>query len=151
PASAQVAMGARWLCVLSNEAWYEGGGELTQLMAMTVVRALEVGTPILRCTQDGWTGLVDGRGHLVEALPLRPAGSPGAGSARILRVTVPLGSGRLPPMAWLRAATGPAAALGLGLLLLHGLWRWARLRAARTASQGQAGSGSDRAPHGSGS
>lgn len=132
PAAAQVAQGAEWLCVLSNESWYEGGGELTQLMAMTVLRALETGTPILRCTQDGWSGLVDGRGRLTQSLPIAAAPQPGP---RILRASLQPGPGRLPPLAWLRAAAGPVSALALAGLLLHGVWRWARLRAAKTASR----------------
>jgi len=95
PSAAQVAQGARWLCVLSNESWYEGGDELTQLMAMTVVRAIETRTPIVRCTQDGWSGLVDADGELAAALPLAPSQP----AARILRVAVAPGPGRLPPLA----------------------------------------------------
>lgn len=149
PAAAQVAMGARWLCVLSNEAWYEGGGELAQLMAMTVMRALEVGAPIVRCTQDGWTGWVDGSGVLRQDLGPLPSPQPGP---RILRVDVPLGPGRLPPMAWLRASSGPALGLGLLILLLHGVRAWARLSTARTASRTPTVAGlADRGSPGSGS
>ncbi len=124
PARAQVERGARWLAVLSNESWYEGGGELTQLAAMTVLRALETGTPIVRCTMDGWTLWVDGRGRLRDVLPLAPAPQP---RARVLLVDVPLGPGTLPPGALLRAAFGPAAGAGLGGLLLLAAWRrWRR-------------------------
>jgi apolipoprotein N-acyltransferase len=148
PAAAQVAAGARWLCVLSNEAWYEGGGELQQLMAMTVVRALETGTPIVRCTLDGWTGWVDARGQLRDRLPIRVSPQP---SARILHIEVPPGPGRLPPLAWLRAAVGPLSGIATGGLLLLGLWRWATLRAARTASRTGASPGLDQGTPGSGS
>jgi apolipoprotein N-acyltransferase len=138
PAAAQVEQGARWLCVLSNESWFEGGGELTQLMAMTVLRALETGTPFVRCTQDGWSGVVGADGRLAEQLPLAPAPQP---AARILRALLRPGAGRLPPLAWLRRATGPACGLGLLALLLHAVVRWARLRAARTASRAASASG----------
>lgn len=148
PAAAQVAAGARWLCVLSNESWYEGGGELAQLMAMTVLRALETGTPIVRCTQDGWTGFVDAAGHLAAALPVQPAPQP---VPRILRASFVLGPGQLPPLAWLRQGTGPAAALALLAMLLHGAWRWARLRAARTAPRAAFLPGRPGGEHGSGS
>lgn len=134
PAAAQVAQGARWLAVLSNEAWYEGGAELTQLMAQTVVRALETGTPIVRCTQDGWSGHVAADGRVVASLPVAPAPQP---SARILRAEVVPGAGVLPPLAWLRGGAGPTSAIGLALLLLHALLGWARLRAARTASRAE--------------
>jgi apolipoprotein N-acyltransferase len=139
PAAAQVAGGAKFLCVLSNEAWYRGGGELEQLVAMSVLRALETATPLVRCTQDGWTAVIDRHGRLADHLPLAPAPQPGP---RILRASVAPGPGRLPSMAWLRAATGPGCGLGLGLLLLHAVAKWARLRIARTAAR----PGGDRGP-----
>jgi len=131
PAADQVAAGARFLCVLSNESWYRGGGELTQLVAMSVCRALETGTPIVRCTTDGWSCVVAADGTIRESLPILPSPQP---AARILRASVQLGTGELPPMAWLRAATGPGAALLLGLALLHAVVRWARLRRLDSAS-----------------
>lgn len=130
PTSDQVAAGARFLCVLSNESWYRGGGELVQLVASTVCRAIESATPIVRCTTDGWSAAVGADGRLLADLPILPSPQPGP---RILRVELPLGAGVLPPMAWLRAATGPAASLALVAAFLHALWRWARLRVARTA------------------
>ena len=105
-----------------------------QLQAMTVVRALENGTPIVRCTQDGWSGLVGADGRVLAALPVAPAPQP---HARNLRVDVPLGPGRTPPLAWLRWGTGPAAALALGALLAHAFARWARLASARSTSRAE--------------
>jgi apolipoprotein N-acyltransferase len=148
PAADQVAAGARFLCVLSNESWYRGGAELTQLMAMTVCRALEVATPIVRCTTDGWSGVVGADGHLRDELPIRPSPSP---AARILPASFVSGAGRLPPLAWLRAAAGPTAAILLGLALLHGAWVWARLRVARTAPRAASGPGDPVPPAASGS
>lgn len=138
PASAQVEQGARWLCVLSNESWFEGGGELTQLLAMTVLRALETGTPIVRCTQDGWSGVVGADGRVGACLPVSAARQP---EPRKLVVRVQAGPGRTPPLAWLRSTSGPACGLGLGALLLHALVRRARLRAARTASRAASAAG----------
>lgn len=132
PAAAQVAAGARFVVVLSNEAWYRGGGELWQMVAMTVVRALETATPFVRCTQDGLTVAIDGGGRVLAALDHRPAPQP---AERILPVSVPLGLGREPPMAWLRRASGPATAALLALAAAHAIWQWVRLRAARTASR----------------
>ena len=130
PAAEQVAQGARFLCVLSNEAWYRHGAELTQLVAMTVCRAIELRTPIVRCTTDGWSVLVTADGRLGENLAI-PAGP--AAAARILRANLSPGSGLLPPLAWLQASAGPVLAGLLGLVLLHAAWVWARLRVARTA------------------
>jgi apolipoprotein N-acyltransferase len=128
PAADQVRLGARVLVVLSNEAWYRHGGELTQLVAMTVVRALENATPIVRCTQDGWTCVVGADGRLGASLPPGPTGA-----ARILSVSIPLAAGFEPPLAWLRRAAGLALLVGLGCVLAHLLVRRVRLRTARTA------------------
>ncbi len=131
PAAAAVAQGAWFLCVLSNEAWYRGGGELTQLLAMTVCRAVELGVPIVRCTSDGWSAVVGAEGQILAALP------PGAGSAvgaRILRTSLPVGPVAMGPMAWLRGAAGPLFGGWFALLILHGAAAWGTLRAARTAA-----------------
>lgn len=146
PARSQVAAGARFLCVLSNEAWFRSGDQLVQLVAMTVLRALETATPVVRCTQDGWSVAVGADGRLLAELSLAEGRQ---AAHRILRVDLPLGAGRESPMAWLMAWLGPATGISLGLLLLHAAWRWATLRAARTASRsastgssGRRGSGS---------
>ncbi|MBX3463333.1 MAG: apolipoprotein N-acyltransferase [Planctomycetes bacterium] len=148
PAAEQVAAGARLLCVLSNESWYRGGGELTQLVAMSVVRALETATPLVRCTTDGWSVVVTADGRLADQLPLRRGVDDGP---RILRSEVALGGGRLPPMAWLRRATGPLAAGLLAVAFLHAAWTWARLRIARTAPRAAGGPGHPVPPPASGS
>ncbi len=138
PARAQVEAGARLLCVISNEAWYRGGGELTQLVAMTVCRALETAVPVVRCTMDGWSVAVGADGVLLGHLPLRPA--PQAQAQKMV-IDVPLAAPAQAPVPWLRAAAGPGAALLAGLALLHSLVSWARLKASRTAPQAAAGAG----------
>lgn len=135
PAAAQVAAGARFLAVLSNESWFQGGDQLRQLVAMSVLRARETATPLVRCTQDGWTVAIGGDGRLLAELPPMVGRQP---ASRILRVDLPLGPGRELPMASLRAAAGPFVAVGSLLVLLHACWRWAKLRAARTASRAAA-------------
>lgn len=135
PAAAQVAAGARFLAVLSNESWFQGGDQLWQLVAMSVLRARETATPLVRCTQDGWSVAIGADGRLLAELPPVVGRQP---ASRILRVDLPLGPGREVPMASLRAAAGPLAALASLLVLLHGCWRWAKLRAARTASRAAA-------------
>jgi apolipoprotein N-acyltransferase len=148
PAAGQVRNGAQLLCVLSNEAWYRGGAELWQLVAMTVVRALETGTPFVRCTMDGWSTVVTAEGHVGPGLVPLPSPSPGP---RILQAEIALGPGRLPPLAWLRATTGPVCACLLLVAFLHKLLTWARLRVARTAPMGAGGGGNPLPPARSGS
>lgn len=132
PSREQVALGARLLCVLSNEAWYQGGGELAQLAAMTVVRALETGTPLVRCTVDGWTLAVDGRGRILAQLPWEPLPRD---RARTLPVFVAGGPGRLGPLAWVLPAVPWLVLLLIAVGLLHAAAAWARLRAVRPTGQ----------------
>lgn len=146
PSRNQVRAGASFLCVLSNEAWFRSGDQLVQLVAMTVLRALETATPVVRCTQDGWSVVVGADGRLLAELPRASGRQP---ASRILRADLPLGVGRESPMAWLGAGLGPAAGVGLGLLLLHAAWRWATLRTARTASRSASTGLSDRRGSGS--
>lgn len=114
-----VASGARFLAVLSNEAWYEGGAELEQLLAMTVIRALETETPVVRCTMDGLTTHVARDGRVLDLLPKAPAPSP---SPRVLEVALEGGRGRLPEGAFL--VRWCEVLLGLGWLAA--LWRHLR-------------------------
>ena len=120
PAAVQVAQGARALVVLSNEAWYRGGAELSQLVAMTVVRACENVVPVVRCTMDGWSVSVDAAGALSAQLPL----SEGGGSeSRMLLARVDPGSGKPPPMQWLRQSSGWLSGLLMAVGILAGMRR----------------------------
>jgi apolipoprotein N-acyltransferase len=134
----QVAAGARFLVVLSNEAWYRGGGELDQLAAITVLRARATHTPIVRCTTDGRTMAVDARGRILAALEQVTAPAP---AARILRVDLPLGTGRLPPMATLHPWLGWGAAALVLAACAHRAWGRARLRWLRRTPAGGAEGG----------
>jgi apolipoprotein N-acyltransferase len=138
PAAAQVAAGAEFLVVLSNESWYRGGAELTQLVAMTVVRALENAVPIVRCTLDGHSVAVSADGQIIAGLPIAPAPQP---AARILEVSIDPGTGRIPPLAWLRRGLGWVFAALTALGAAHTLLTWVRLRSARTALSAAVGSG----------
>ncbi|MBI5852445.1 MAG: apolipoprotein N-acyltransferase [Planctomycetes bacterium] len=103
--------GARLLVVLSNESWYRLGAELDQMLAMSVCRALETGTPIVRSTVDGLTCAIDARGRVIAALPRGASGGP-----RRLDLDVEPGPGALPPLAWLHDLVA-ALVLGSALLL----------------------------------
>lgn len=123
-----VADGARFVAVLSNEAWYRGGGELVQLAAISVLRAVATATPIVRCTTDGFSLAVDRDGRLLAALPVEPvAAVTGTRPPRILRIDLPVGDGRLPPMAAVHPWLGWGAAAALVAALLQQALAWARL------------------------
>ena len=132
PAAGQVEQGAEFLVVLSNEAWYRGGAELQQLVAMTVVRACENAVPIVRCTMDGWTVAVDASGGLLEGLPLDHGVA--EGRPRALSVPVQRGLGKLPSMAWLRRSAGGISGLSLAIGLASA-W-FARRRASGRGAGG---------------
>ncbi len=99
--------GALWHLVLSNEAWYENGAELDQMLAMTVFRALECNRSVVRCTNSGITCLVDPGGRIGPVL--RKKGRD-RGFRGILRVRVPLCS----VTTWTATVSGWP---GLGLLI----------------------------------
>ncbi|MDA7936604.1 apolipoprotein N-acyltransferase [bacterium] len=130
PAAAQVAAGAEFLVVLSNEAWYRGGAELTQLVAMTVVRALENVVPVVRCTLDGHTVAVDASGQVVAGLDIAAAPQP---SARFLEVLIDPSEGRVPGMAWLRRSSGLILGLLTALAAAGNLLLRAIIRSDRTS------------------
>ena len=132
PAREHVRAGAQVLVVLSNEAWYHGGAELDQLLAMTVFRALETRTPVVRCTVDGLSAHVTRTGRVAAILPAGASRE----RAQILRAEVELGPGRELPLAWLHDLC-LVLVLGSSLVLVpHGVRSWARLPSARSPRPG---------------
>lgn len=107
-----VAAGARLLTVLTNEAWFDVGGELAQMTAMMRCRAVATGTPVVRVTRDGHTMAVGADGRMLAELPVVAGARPIP--PRILSVEVPTGPGALPPWAWLQRLL-PWLVLGLAL------------------------------------
>jgi apolipoprotein N-acyltransferase len=139
PVADAVVAGAQFVCVLSNEAWYRGGGELEQLCAITVLRAIACDCPIVRCTTDGTSMAVDRDGRAIAALPRATA--PQA-EARVLRVDVPLAGGQLPTAATWHPVIGWACSIGLVVAMAFaGLAPVLRRQGSKTTVD----------PHGSGS
>ncbi len=139
-----VGAGAQFLAVLSNEAWYRGGAEREQLVAITVLLAIATETPIVRCTSDGLSMAVDGDGSVLATLAPAPAPQP---AARVLRVDLPLGTGRLSPMAWSHRWLSLLAAVWLAIVLAHLALMWGKVLRSRrflSAAVGARGSGDPR-------
>jgi apolipoprotein N-acyltransferase len=113
----QARQGAGFFCVISNEAWYRLGAELDQMLAMTVLRALETGRPVVRSTTDGLTCLVEPDGRIAAGL--------GPGVTDVLAVTVQPRSGAQPPASWVGGWL-PWLMLAVWVGLLLG--PWSRLR-----------------------
>ncbi len=114
-----VAAGANLLVVLSNEVWYRRGAELDQMTAMTVLRALETGCPIVRATVDGSTLAVNAEGAILDRV------STGDTGVLRIRLAVPARAGSVAPAA---PAVAFLCALSLAFAIAQGLWAWARLR-----------------------
>ena len=102
-------------------------------------RALENAVPIVRCTMDGHSVAVDAGGRVVAGLAIAPAPQL---QARFLEVSIERAAGRTPPMAWLRRSCGWALALFTALGAAHSVFRWFRIRSARTARSAGVTSGS---------
>jgi apolipoprotein N-acyltransferase len=146
-AARAVADGARLLVVVSNEAWYRRGGELAQMAAMTVCRALETGTPMVRATVDGATLAIGADGRTLAALPFGPQPD---GGPRVLAVAMPLGAGCLPPLAAVHRLLVWAVLLSGAAVVWHAARSWARLLRARPGRPGDPSARGSRAtPEGS--
>ncbi|MCB9890555.1 MAG: apolipoprotein N-acyltransferase [Planctomycetes bacterium] len=65
--------GASFFAVPSFESWYRQGAELDQMLAMTVLRAIETGRPVVRATSDGISCAVRPNGEVALALPRNEA------------------------------------------------------------------------------
>jgi apolipoprotein N-acyltransferase len=103
PSRARVRAGADVLVNLSNYAWY-GAGMREQALDMTRLRAVEARRPVVTCTNDGPTAVVDGNGEVRSRLA--------EGARGFLAAEVPL-DGRSSPS----ASRGDLFA---GLCALHG-------------------------------
>ncbi|MCA8971982.1 MAG: apolipoprotein N-acyltransferase, partial [Planctomycetes bacterium] len=64
---------ASFFAVPSFEGWYRQGAELDQMLAMTVLRAIETGRPVVRATSDGISCAVRPDGEVALALPRNEA------------------------------------------------------------------------------
>ncbi|MFT3869618.1 MAG: apolipoprotein N-acyltransferase [Nibricoccus sp.] len=66
--------GADVLAVVTNNAWYGEGGAAYQHAAHSVLRAVELRRPVLRCGNGGWSGWIDEYGNICAELKRLPDG-----------------------------------------------------------------------------
>jgi apolipoprotein N-acyltransferase len=59
---------------ISNDAWFGGFSGPAQHLEITRVRAIEQGMPIVRVSNPGVSAVIDGRGEIVDKIPLNTAG-----------------------------------------------------------------------------
>lgn len=77
-----------WLLNLTNDAWYGQTAGPHQHFAITVVRAVEEGVPLVRVANTGISGLIDAYGRVRAALPLGGSGN--------IDIPLPQGAGFVP-------------------------------------------------------
>ncbi len=70
-----VREGADFFAVISNNAWYGKEGMPSQHAAHSVLRAVETRRPVVRSTNQGWTGWIDDYGNVRDVM-LDRGGSP---------------------------------------------------------------------------
>jgi apolipoprotein N-acyltransferase len=78
----------QWLLVISNDAWYGFTSGPFQHFAITRVRAVEEGLPVVRAANNGISGLIDPLGRVVRRLGLDVVGALDVPLPRALPATV---------------------------------------------------------------
>jgi apolipoprotein N-acyltransferase len=63
-----------WMLNVTNDAWYGMTAGPHQHFEMTRMRAIEQGLPMVRVANNGITAIVDGRGRVLQSLPLGARG-----------------------------------------------------------------------------
>lgn len=77
PGAVMPRMGERphWLLNLTNDAWYGQTAGPHQHFAITVVRAVEEGVPLVRAANTGISGVIDAYGRIRGSIPLGDSGN----------------------------------------------------------------------------
>jgi apolipoprotein N-acyltransferase len=88
---------------VTNDAWFGDTPGPYQHFRQAQVRSVENGVPLLRAANTGISGVVDGRGRIVDALAMNTAG--------VIDVSVPVGAPRTAPV--LRPGLVAAAIISL--------------------------------------
>lgn len=105
-----------FLLTLSNDAWFGRSIGPLQHMEIARMRALELGKPLIRATNNGVTAVTDQRGRIMAQLPQFETG--------VLKATVTPTRGSTPYFLW---GTTPLY-LWVGLAAGFAFWRQRRAR-----------------------
>lgn len=81
-----VNLGTDLLLTVSNDAWFGASNGPLQHMEIAQMRAIELGRPLVRATNNGVTAVVDENGNITAALPQFETG--------VLSATIPLVTGQ---------------------------------------------------------
>ncbi|MFP8842188.1 apolipoprotein N-acyltransferase [Shewanella baltica] len=106
-----VNQGTDILLTVSNDAWFGSSNGPLQHMEIAQMRAIELGRPLLRATNNGVTAVVDEHGNITASLPQFETG--------VLSATIPLVTGQT----WFAKLGQTPLLLLCGLIVLLGLAR----------------------------
>lgn len=106
-----VNLGTDLLLTVSNDAWFGTSNGPLQHMEIAQMRAIELGRPLVRATNNGVTAVVDENGNITAALPQFETG--------VLSATIPLVTGQT----WFAKIGQTPLLILCGALLLVGFIR----------------------------
>ncbi|MGL6012748.1 MAG: nitrilase-related carbon-nitrogen hydrolase, partial [Shewanella oncorhynchi] len=106
-----VNQGTDILLTVSNDAWFGSSNGPLQHMEIAQMRAVELGRPLLRSTNNGVTAIVDEHGNITASLPQFEIG--------VLSATIPLVTGQT----WFAKLGQMPLLILCGLIVLLGLAR----------------------------
>ncbi|MGL5490633.1 MAG: apolipoprotein N-acyltransferase, partial [Shewanella sp.] len=106
-----VNLGTDLLLTVSNDAWFGTSNGPLQHMEIAQMRAIELGRPLVRATNNGVTAVVDEHGNITAALPQFETG--------VLSATIPLVTGQT----WFAKIGQTPLLILCGALLLVGFIR----------------------------
>ena len=96
-----------WLLVITNDAWFGAFSGPQQHFAQARARTIEFGLPMVRVANTGISAVIDGRGRIVDMMPLGVAG----------RIDVAL-PGALPATVYWKTGDVPTVFLVLFMVLI---------------------------------
>jgi len=71
----QVRRGAEGLILVTNNSWYKLHSGIRQHCDIDVLRAVEYGRPLARCSTTGWSHVIDPYGRVLESTSVESAGA----------------------------------------------------------------------------
>lgn len=75
PLSLYSCYGAKWILVITNDAWFGNSPGPHQHLASSVFRAIESGLPLVRVANSGISCLIDPYGRIVQSIGLEKEGA----------------------------------------------------------------------------
>jgi len=90
-----------WMLLITNDAWFGAFSGPQQHFSQARARTIEFGLPMIRVANTGISAVIDGRGRVVDMLPLGVAGRIDVALPGALPATIYWKTGDYPTMLWL--------------------------------------------------